>query len=63
MWMSAREKPLALRGRCRGSRLKTYTNAYRAACEVLSDPEAVYSRIKAKHLVLGGKPRRERGQS
>ena len=54
--MSAREKLLALRGRCRGSRLKTYTNAYRAAWksgEVLSDPEAVYSRIKAKHLVFG----------
>ena len=47
---------LALRGRCRGSRLKTYTNAYRAAWksgEVLNDPEAVYARIKAKHLVFG----------
>ena len=54
--MSARERLLALRGRCRGSRLKTYTNAYRAAWksgEVLNDPEAVYSRIKAKLLVFG----------
>ena len=54
--MSARERLLALRGRCRGSRLKTYTNAYRAAWksgEVLSDPEAVCARIKAKHLVFG----------
>ena len=54
--MSARERLLALRGRCRGSRLKTYTNAYCAAWksgEVLSDPEAVYARIKAKHLVFG----------
>ena len=53
--MSARERLLALRGRCRGSRLKTYTNAYRAAWksgEVLNDPEAVYARIKAKHLVF-----------
>ena len=54
--MSARERLLALRGRCRGSRLKTYTNAYGAAWksgEVLTDPEAVYARIKAKHLVFG----------
>ena len=54
--MSARERLLALRGRCRGSRLKTYTNAYRAAWksgEVLNDPEAVYARIKVKHLVFG----------
>ena len=54
--MSARERLLALRGRCRGSRLKTYTNAYRAAWksgEVLNDPEAVYARIKAKHPVFG----------
>ena len=54
--MSARERLLALRGRCRGSRLKTYTNAYRAAWksgEVLNNPEAVYARIKAKHLVFG----------
>ena len=29
--MSAREKLLALRARCKGSRAKTYTNAYKAA--------------------------------
>ena len=60
--MSARERLLVLRGRCRGSRLKTYTNAYRAAWksgEVLNDPEVVYARIKAKHLVFG-KSREER---
>ena len=54
--MSAREKLLALRGRCCGSRMKTYTNAYRAAWksgEVLSDPQAVYDRIKNKHLMFG----------
>ena len=54
--MSARERLLALRGRCHGSRLKTYTNAYRAAWksgEVLTDLEAVYARITAKHLVFG----------
>ena len=54
--MSARENLLALRGRCRGSRMKTYTNAYRAAWksgEVLSDPQAVYDRIKNKHLMFG----------
>ena len=63
--MSARERLLALRGRCRGSRLKTYTNAYRAAWksgEVLNDPEAVYARIKAKHLVFR-ESREERGPS
>ena len=51
--MSARERLLALRARCKGSRQKTYTNAYRAAWksgEVISDPEAVYLRIKNKHL-------------
>ena len=34
-----------MRARCKGSRQKTYTNAYRAAWkfgEVISDPEAVY---------------------
>ena len=53
--MSAREKLLALRGRCRGSRVKTYTNAYRAAWksgEVLCDPQAVYDRIQNKHLMF-----------
>ncbi|CAE7521007.1 unnamed protein product [Symbiodinium microadriaticum] len=57
--MSARERLLALRARCKGSRQKTYTNAYRAyraawkSGEVISDPEAVYSRIKNKHLMFG----------
>ena len=53
--MSVREKLLALRARCKGSRQKTYTNAYRAAWkfgEVISDPEAVYQRIKNKHLIF-----------
>eukprot|EP00435_Cladocopium_sp_Y103_P025492 s2360_g6.t1 len=38
-----------------GSRLKTYTNLYRAAWrsgEVLENPEAVYLRIKEKDLVF-----------
>ena len=53
--MSAREKLLALRARCKGSRAKTYTNTYRAAwkTEVVDDP-AVYLRIKNKHLMFGG---------
>ena len=41
--MSAREKLLALRARCKGSRAKTYTNAYRAAWktgEVTEDPDS-----------------------
>ena len=53
--MSLREQLIALRSRCRGSRLKTYTNLYRAAWksgEVLENPEAVYLRIKDKHLVF-----------
>ena len=53
--MSHREMLLALRARCRGSRLKTYLNMYRAAWkagEILSDPGAVYDRIKAKHLMF-----------
>ena len=47
--MSAREKLLALRARCKGSRAKTYTNAYRAAWktgEVVDD-------LKNKHLMFG----------
>ena len=54
--MSFREQLLALRGRCRESRLKTDTNVYRAAWrsgEVLNDPKAVYDRIKSGHLVFG----------
>ena len=54
--MSFREQLLALRRRCRGSRLKTYTNVCRAAWksgEVLRDPKAVHDRIKSRHLVFG----------
>ena len=53
--MNERERLLALRARCRGSRLKTYTNVYRAAWnsgEVLEDPGGVYQRIKSKHLIF-----------
>ena len=53
--MSFREQLIALRSRCRGSRLKTYVNIYRNAWksgEVLENPEAVYLRIKEKHLVF-----------
>ena len=53
--MNERERLLALRARCRGSRLKTYTNVYRAAWnsgEVLEDPGGVYQRIKSKHLMF-----------
>ena len=53
--MGFREMLVALRGRCRGSRLQTYRNVYKIAWssgEVLSDPQAVYERIKAKHLVF-----------
>ena len=53
--MGHREMLLALRARCRGSRLKTYQNMYKAAWkagEVLSDPGSVYEKIKAKHLMF-----------
>ena len=53
--MSYREQLIALRARCRGSRLKTYTNIYRAAWrsgEILTNPESVYTRIKEKHLIF-----------
>ena len=53
--MSYREQLIALRGRCKGSRLKTYTNIYRSAWksgEILENPEKVYNRIKEKHLVF-----------
>ena len=53
--MSFREQLLALRARCRGSRLKAFTNIYRSAWksgEILDDPESVYRRIKSKHLVF-----------
>ena len=44
--MSYREQLIALRGRCKGSRLKTYTNIYRSAWksgEILENPEKVYN--------------------
>ncbi|OLP83939.1 hypothetical protein AK812_SmicGene35243 [Symbiodinium microadriaticum] len=53
--MSAREKLLALRARCKGSRAKTYTNAYRAAWktgEVVDDPEEREVRIDGEHQAL-----------
>ncbi|CAK9002134.1 Retrovirus-related Pol polyprotein from transposon 412 [Includes: Protease [Durusdinium trenchii] len=53
--MSYREQLIALRGRCKGSRLKTYTNIYRSAWksgEILENLEKVYNRIKEKHLVF-----------
>ena len=46
---------LALRARCRGSRLKTFTNVHKAAFktgEVTDNPQAVYERIKQRHLVF-----------
>ena len=55
--MSAREKLLALRARCKcvaGQDL--HKRLYRAAWktgEVVDDPEAVYLRIKNKHLMFG----------
>ena len=42
--MSTRERLLALRARCKGSR---------KSGEVISDPEAVYLRIKNKRLMFG----------
>ena len=48
-------KGMSFRARCRGSRLKAFTNIYRSAWksgEILDDPESVYRRIKNKHLVF-----------
>ena len=53
--MSKREMLVALRSRCRGPRLKTFQNIYRQEQRkglVESDPEGVYERIKAKHLLF-----------
>jgi hypothetical protein len=53
--MSFREMLIALKARCRGSRLKSYQNIYRRewrAGKVLDDAEAVYKMIKSKHLVF-----------
>ena len=57
--MNYREMLLALRSRCRGSRLKTFTNLYKSAYragEIEKDPEKVYKRIKAKHLMFSESP-------
>ena len=53
--MSKREMLVALRSRCRGSRLKTFQNIYRQEFKsgaVGSDADAVYEKIKSKHLVF-----------
>ena len=53
--MSKREMLVALRSRCRGSRLKTFQNIYRQEFKsgtVGTDPEAVYEKIKTKHLLF-----------
>ena len=52
---NARERLLALRGRCRGSRLKTYTNAYRAAWksgEVLNTLGGVRCTLESRRNTL-----------
>ena len=46
---------IALRSRCKGSRLKTFQNIYRQeirAGNVEADPASVYERIKSKHLLF-----------
>ena len=50
--MSGCEKLLAVRARCKGSRAKAYRAAWKTG-EVVDDPEAVYLRIKNKHLMFG----------
>ena len=53
--MSYREMLVALRGRCRGSRLQTHRNVYKAAWqagEVLNDAQSVYDKIKSRHLAF-----------
>ena len=53
--MSKREMLVALRSRCRGSRLKTFQNIYRQEFKsgtVSTDPDAVYEKIKTKHLLF-----------
>ena len=53
--MSKREMLVALRSRCRGSRLKTFQNIYRQEFKsgaVGSDADAVYEKIKSKHLLF-----------
>ena len=53
--MSHREMLIALKARCRGSRLKSFQNIYRRewrSGNVLSDAKSVYEQIKSKHLVF-----------
>ena len=55
--MSKREMLIALRSRCKGSRLKTFQNIYIyrqeiRAGNVETNPEQVYERIKSKHLLF-----------
>ena len=53
--MSKREMLVALGSRCRGSRLKTFQNIYRQEFKsgaVGTDPDAVYEKIKNKHLLF-----------
>ena len=53
--MSKREMLVALRSRCRGSRLKTFQNIYRQEFKsgaVGSDADSVYEKIKSKHLLF-----------
>ena len=53
--MNFREKLVALRGRCRGTRLKSYQNIYRRewrAGTITEDAQSVYEMIKAKHLMF-----------
>ena len=53
--MSHREMLIALKARCRGSRLKSFQNIYRRewrSGKVLTDAKSVYDQIKSKHLVF-----------
>ena len=53
--MTHREMLIALKARCRGSRLKSFQNIYRRewrSGKVLADAKSVYEQIKSKHLVF-----------
>jgi len=57
--MSYREKLIALKAKCRGSRLKSYDNIYKREFKkgtVATDPEKVYQMIKEKHLQFSETP-------
>ena len=63
--MSKREMLVALRSRCRGSRLKTFQNIYRQEFKsgaVGSDADSVYEKIKSKHLLFSESCGRTRDQ-